>query len=141
MVKMGKKKYPLNFYHGHSQDEIRSRLSQSHTQSYLRDFVFGAIDGTVTTFAVVSGVIGAGLESKTILILGFANLIADGFSMAAGNYLSTKTEVDERRLLKEFENEQVNQNPEGEREEVRQILISKGFTGDLLTGATDLTGS
>ncbi len=50
--------------------------------SYLRDFIYGAIDGAVTTFAVVSGVAGAGLSSGVIVVLGFANLIADGFSMA-----------------------------------------------------------
>lgn len=58
---------------------------------YLPEFVYGGIDGTVTTFAVVSGVIGASLSSSIILILGFANLFADGFSMAVSNYLSTKS--------------------------------------------------
>jgi len=61
---------------------------------YFSDFVFGSVDGLVTTFAVVSGVVGAGLSSTVILILGFANLFADGFSMAASNYLSTKSEND-----------------------------------------------
>jgi VIT1/CCC1 family predicted Fe2+/Mn2+ transporter len=61
---------------------------------YFSDFVFGSVDGLVTTFAVVSGVIGAGLSATVILILGFANLFADGFSMAASNYLSTKSEND-----------------------------------------------
>jgi len=58
---------------------------------YLPEFVYGGIDGTVTTFAVVSGVIGASLTSSVVLILGFANLFADGFSMAISNYLSTKS--------------------------------------------------
>ncbi len=61
---------------------------------YLPDFVFGGIDGAVTTFAVVSGVIGASLGSHIILILGFANLFADGFSMAVSNYLSKKSDSD-----------------------------------------------
>ncbi|NNJ25913.1 VIT1/CCC1 transporter family protein [Alienimonas chondri] len=59
---------------------------------YLRDAVYGATDGTVTTFAVVSGVEGAGLEPRIVLILGVANLVGDGFSMAAGNYLGTKAD-------------------------------------------------
>ena len=63
-------------------------------KAYFSDFVFGSVDGLVTTFAVVSGVMGAGLSSTVILILGFANLFADGFSMAASNYLSTKSEND-----------------------------------------------
>lgn len=61
---------------------------------YLPDLVYGGIDGAVTTFAVVSGVIGASLGSQIILILGFANLFADGFSMAISNYLSKKSDGD-----------------------------------------------
>ncbi len=63
-------------------------------KKYLPEFVYGGIDGSVTTFAVVSGVIGAGLASSIVLILGFANLFADGFSMAISNYLSTKSRKD-----------------------------------------------
>lgn len=63
-------------------------------ESYLGEFVYGAIDGTVTTFAVVAGAAGAGFSSTVIVILGFANLIADGFSMGASAYLSAKSERD-----------------------------------------------
>lgn len=63
---------------------------------YLRDFIYGAVDGAVTTFAVVSGVEGAGLSSRIVIILGLANLIADGFSMAVGNYLGTKADLEQR---------------------------------------------
>lgn len=63
-------------------------------EAYLGEFVYGAIDGTVTTFAVVAGAAGAGLSSTVIVILGFANLIADGFSMGASAYLSAKSERD-----------------------------------------------
>lgn len=59
-------------------------------KKYLPEFVYGAIDGTITTFAVTASVVGAGLSPAIILILGFANLLADGFSMAASNYLSEK---------------------------------------------------
>tara|TARA_Y100000310_G_scaffold345426_1_gene464824 strand:+ start:4806 stop:5333 length:528 start_codon:yes stop_codon:yes gene_type:complete len=62
------------------------------SRKYLPEFVYGSIDGTVTTFAVVAGSIGASLSSTIILILGFANLFADGFSMAVSNYLSTKSD-------------------------------------------------
>ncbi|HMO78882.1 MAG TPA: VIT1/CCC1 transporter family protein [Candidatus Paceibacterota bacterium] len=63
-------------------------------KKYLPDFIFGSIDGLVTTFAIVSGVVGASLSSSIILILGFANLFADGFSMAVSNYLSSKSGQD-----------------------------------------------
>jgi vacuolar iron transporter family protein len=61
------------------------------TLPYLKEFVYGGIDGCVTTFAVVAGATGASLNSGIIIILGFANLIADGFSMSVGNYLSVKS--------------------------------------------------
>ena len=63
-------------------------------KKYLGEFVYGAMDGTVTTFAVVAGSVGAALSPQVVLILGFANLFADGFSMAASNYLSTKSKND-----------------------------------------------
>jgi len=58
---------------------------------HFEDFIYGAIDGSVTTFAVVSRATGASLSSAIVLILGFANLLADGFAMATGNYEATKT--------------------------------------------------
>ena len=64
------------------------------SRSYLPEFVYGGIDGTITTFAVVSGVMGASLTSSVVLILGFANLFADGLSMATGAYLGVKSEIE-----------------------------------------------
>ena len=63
-------------------------------EAYLGEFVYGGIDGCVTTFAVVAGSVGAGLDSSIIIILGFANLLADGFAMSVGAYLSNKTKKD-----------------------------------------------
>lgn len=60
-------------------------------KKYLPQFVYGSIDGTVTTFAIVSGVAGAALSPVIVLILGVANVLADGFSMACSNYLSEKS--------------------------------------------------
>lgn len=59
---------------------------------YLKSIVFGANDGIVTTFAVVAGVAGAGLDPKIVLIMGVANMLADGLSMAAGDYLGERSE-------------------------------------------------
>jgi VIT1/CCC1 family predicted Fe2+/Mn2+ transporter len=115
--------------HGHSPAEIARRLGRAPASSYLRDFVYGGIDGAVTTFAVVAGVLGAELPARITLILGLANLLADGFSMGAGNYLATKTEVDERRHLRAMEERHIRRTPEGEREEVRQLFRAKGFEG------------
>lgn len=63
-------------------------------ENNLREFVYGGMDGAVTTFAVVTGAAGANLSVNVILILGFANVLADGFSMAVGSYLSEKSEQD-----------------------------------------------
>ena len=68
-------------------------MSSGNTFPYLKEFVYGGIDGSVTTFAIVAGATGAGLNSSIIIVLGFANLIADGFSMSIGNYLSVKSEL------------------------------------------------
>src|SRR3954470_21067667 len=57
---------------------------------YIRDLVYGANDGIVTTFAVVAGVAGGALSARSVLIVGVANLAADGLSMAAGNFLSIR---------------------------------------------------
>lgn len=65
--------------------------------AYLAEFVYGANDGIVTTFAVVAGVAGASLSPSIVLVLGAANLFADGFSMGMSNYLSRRSELDYRR--------------------------------------------
>ncbi len=62
---------------------------------YLPDLVYGANDGIITTFAVVSGVVGASLSERVIVILGLANLVADGFSMGASNYLARRSQPEE----------------------------------------------
>ena len=71
----------------------RAHLAQL-VRYYFPDLVYGANDGIITTFAVVSGVIGAALSERVILILGFANLVADGFSMGASNFLSRRSHAD-----------------------------------------------
>ena len=65
-----------------------------HIHRYLKSFVYGGLDGIITTFAIVAGVAGAALSSNIVLILGFANLIADGFSMSIGDYLSSKAQLE-----------------------------------------------
>jgi VIT1/CCC1 family predicted Fe2+/Mn2+ transporter len=118
--------------HAHTSEAIRARLAQGADQSYLRDFVYGGVDGLVTTFAVVSGVAGAGLSAGVIMILGLANLLADGFSMAMGNFLGTRAELESRAKLRAEEHLHIRVAPEGEREEIRQIFAGKGFSGEQL---------
>lgn len=124
--------------HEHSPDAIRRRLERGPTHNYLRDWIYGGIDGSVTTLAVVTGVAGAQLSHWIILVLGFANLFADGFSMAASNYLGTKAEHDDWLRLENIEHRHIDLAPEGEREEVRQIYEQKGFEGADLQRMVDL---
>jgi len=116
--------------HDHSPDAIRTRLAEGHRPSYLRDWIYGAIDGGVTTLAVVSGVVGGGLPASVILILGTANVVADGFSMAASNYAGTRAEHEERHHLESVERRHIDQDPDGEREEIRQIFSANGIDGE-----------
>src|SRR3712207_3725854 len=66
----------------HRPEAVRRRLSERRGPGYLGDAVLGGIDGCVTTFAVVAGAVGADFSGLVVVVLGFANLLADGFSMA-----------------------------------------------------------
>jgi VIT1/CCC1 family predicted Fe2+/Mn2+ transporter len=116
--------------HSHQPAAISKRLSTGPRVSYLRDWVYGAIDGAVTTFAIVAGAIGGELSTEVVLILGFANVAADGFSMAAGNFTSTKAEIEDFERLRKVEEKHLAVDPEGEREEIRQIYTLKGIRGE-----------
>ncbi|WP_170769945.1 VIT1/CCC1 transporter family protein [Ruegeria lacuscaerulensis] len=123
--------------HGHSQQEIAARINAPPGRGVLRDIVYGGIDGSVTTFAIVAGVAGAGLSPFIIVALGLANVLADGFSMAAGNYSGTKAELDNIRRIRAIEERHIHLYPDGERDEVREILSQKGLSGRVLDEATD----
>ena len=124
----------------HTREAIRARVTGATRHSYLGDFVLGGVDGTVTTFAVVAGVAGAGLQNvggasisaAVALVLGLANLIADGFSMAVSNYLSAKSDRQIVDRVRRLEEQHIDEIPEGERQEIREIFSAKGFDDPLL---------
>ncbi|MEM8854200.1 MAG: VIT1/CCC1 transporter family protein [Pseudomonadota bacterium] len=124
------------FDHSHDPEAVRKRLAEPTRRSYTGDWIYGGFDGTVTTFAVVAGVAGAALSPKITLILGVANLVADGFSMAAGAYLSTKADSERYAALRQTEVRHVETDPEGETVEVREILRRTGVPEDVLEAAT-----
>ena len=127
--------------HEHTVEAIGERLAAGPRHNYLRDWIYGGIDGSVTTFAVVTGVVGAQLSPVVIVIMGFANLVGDGFSMAASNFLGTKSEHDDIGRLAAIERRHIEVEPEGEREEVRQIFAAKGFAGADLDRVVELITS
>jgi VIT1/CCC1 family predicted Fe2+/Mn2+ transporter len=102
---------------------------QEHGQ-YVKSIVYGGLDGIITTFAVVAGVAGASLSAGIVLILGFANLIADGLSMAIGDYLSTKAENEYNTAERQREQWEVEHFPDGEKKELVELYVDKGMPVD-----------
>jgi VIT1/CCC1 family predicted Fe2+/Mn2+ transporter len=127
--------------HSHTREQIQQRLARDPHGSYLRDWIYGGIDGTITTFAIVAGVVGADLPGSVVLVLGLANLVADGFAMGAGNYSGTKAELDDYIRLLAVERKHIALVPSGEREEIRQIFGLKGFSGAELERIVDVITS
>ena len=113
----------------HERGVAPEKLHARFGGAYIRDTVYGANDGIITTFAVVAGVAGAQLSSQVVLILGFANLLADGLSMAVGNYLGTKSEQEYAESERQMEEWEVKHLPKEEAAEIRQIYQRKGFKG------------
>ncbi len=118
---------------------LQGKDSASHTEalhipggSIVRELVFGANDGLVAAFAVASGVNGAGVKSNIIFIAGMAELIGGTISMALGAYLSTKSQIEYYRGEMNREGYEVDNFPEVEKQEVRDIYTAKGFTGEIL---------
>jgi VIT1/CCC1 family predicted Fe2+/Mn2+ transporter len=99
---------------------------------HFDDFIYGSIDGAVTTFAIVAGVVGADLSPIIILILGFANLFADGFAMASANYQASKAKNEFVEMKRKQEEWEIDNLKEQEKEEIREIYREKGFKDELL---------
>ena len=122
----------MNEKHIHQESKYFQKL-----QEYLSEFVYGGIDGAVTTFAVVAGGFGADLDAGIIIILGFANLFADGFSMSVGAYLSAKSNKENYKKHESIEYWEIENLPETERKEIVDIYRAKGFEGELLEKVVD----
>jgi VIT1/CCC1 family predicted Fe2+/Mn2+ transporter len=134
----GQTALPERLEHLHTEAAIRERLSRHVHANYLRDWIYGGIDGTITTFAIVAGVVGASMPGDVVLTLGLANLIADGFAMGAGSYSAAKAELDDYHRLLAIEHKHIAVEPGGEREEIRQIFAGKGFGGGELERIVDV---
>lgn len=115
----------------HHPDEIHKRIN-GQDNDYLGDAILGAVDGGVTTFGVIAGAVGGGFGGEVIVILGFAKLVADGFSMAASNFLRARSQHERIEEARESERRHIRHIPEGERREIHQIFAKKGFEGEIL---------
>jgi len=115
-----------------SQLKDMDKGNNKKSQRYIGDAVLGGTDGIITTFAVVSGVEGASLASEVVIILGTANLIADAFSMGAGNFLGVLSSRYYRQSQYQRISELVRNNPIDMKNRLRGIYSSLGFKGDTL---------
>lgn len=119
----------------------RHRAEERHGHrlgAYIREIVYGGNDGIVTTFAVVAGTVGADLPHSIVIILGLANLLADGLSMATGAYLSEKSDQAQWRRIRAEEMREIAEIPDIERAEVREYFASLGFAGADLERAVQI---
>lgn len=121
--------------------QLKKRSYEKHNTEqgqYIKNVVYGGLDGIITTFAVVAGVAGASLSPGVVLIMGFANLIADGLSMAIGDYLSTKAEIKYKELERERETWEVEHYPEGEKIELIELYTAKGMEKEDAVTVTEI---
>ncbi|MFK7971512.1 MAG: VIT1/CCC1 transporter family protein [Bacteroidia bacterium] len=106
-------------------------------KQFLPEFVYGGIDGSITTFAVVAGAAGANLDTNVVLILGFANLIADGFSMSVGNFLSEKTAQQSYERQSQHVEHDIAQNMDAQKALLREAYARQGVKGSRLQNLID----
>ena len=117
-------------------------LHRHSTGKYIGDLIYGANDGIITTFAVVAGATGASLSASVIIILGLANLVADGLSMGASNYLGGKSEKDYAAAQRSKEDWEIDHLKDLEVDEIREIFEKKGFLdSDLDKAVKIITGN
>ena len=130
----------------HENDALRDRTLKRNAEKqkqldkgeYLADFVYGANDGIITTFAVVTGAIGASMPPGVVIILGIANLLADGFSMGASSFLSTLSERNFHKSIRLEQDYDIENTPDIAREEVRTILATWEVPKEILEKLTQV---
>jgi VIT1/CCC1 family predicted Fe2+/Mn2+ transporter len=110
------------------------RIQHEHadvTGGWLRAAVFGASDGLVSNFALIAGVTGGSDDSQAVLLAGLAGLAAGAFSMAAGEYISVRSQAEHALAEIETERQEIIRNPRGEEQELAQMYVAKGLDEDL----------
>lgn len=133
-----KKELLLNKKEHQHHKHIENIYHHKFSGVYIGDFVYGGNDGLITTFSVAAGALGASFPPSVVLVLGFANIIADGLSMGIGSYLSHKSEIDYQIGQRKKEEWEIENLRPIEVEEIRQIYQGKGFTGKELDMAVNI---
>ena len=118
------------------EEHVRTAHKQTPISEYLKEVVYGGVDGIITTFAIVAGFSGAALSNETttqlsfvfVLLFGIANLFADGVSMGLGNFLSVRAEKSQYCKARAKEQHESITNADWEIKETVGILINKGFS-------------
>jgi predicted membrane protein (TIGR00267 family) len=105
--------------------------------NWLRDVILGGQDGLVNILGIILGVIAGGGSDTVLLAAGFAAAITESISMGAVGYTSSISERDYYRAEQAREATEIATVPEAERQEIRDIYASKGFTGNLLDGVVE----
>ena len=109
-----------------------SPADRSNNGEILESIIYGANDGIITTFAIIAGVAGADLSRSIVLILGLANVLADGISMGMSNYLGATSRLAYEEARQKDEEWEIKHIPEQERREIADVYREKGFKGALL---------
>lgn len=107
--------------------ENKAETPRNRGGEYIKSIVYGGLDGIITTFAVVAGSVGGNLSFKVVLILGFSNLLADGFSMAVGDFLSTKSQNEYEKNIRYKKQIDITQHPEQEKGQLANSLVEQGI--------------
>ena len=94
---------------------------------FIKSLIYGGFDGVITIFAIIAGAQGSNLGTAIIIILGVSGVVGDAFSMAVADYLSTKSTKDYNKGEKKREQWEVQNNPEGEKQEMIELYTRKGI--------------
>jgi predicted membrane protein (TIGR00267 family) len=101
-----------------------------HKKTNVREIVFGFNDGSVSTLALLAGVTGGALSHGNIIIAGLSGVIAGAISMGIGAYISSKSEIEHHQSEIKKEKQEIDEVPEIEKEEIRQIYQKKAAFTD-----------
>ena len=121
-------------------DNIQQHIEENHAGTgakYIKNIIYGGLDGIITTFAIIAASVGARLDSKYIIAIGFANLFADGLSMGLGDYLSTYFQNKYILSEKKKEEFEFDNNIEFENQEMIELYQNEGL--DLVDSKTIVT--